>query len=184
MSAESGADAAQVAAEIAELRRQRAASATVPTGAHRVSDRPVPHTETDLAAREIERLRALRVRRRRDTSIGEVVTRTRDHASSVERRLGRLIEAWETVVPGELAARTAITSLRGGVVHVTADSSPVAYEVNRLLREGGLTLLRSRTGAAVARVKVTVGRSSSGGAAAAANAVARRHAPQRNSGSS
>ncbi len=92
----------------------------------------------------------------------------------MQRRFGRLIDAWEAVLPGELAKRTAITALRGGVAHVVADSSPVAYEVNRVLREGALAALRAQTGAAVARVKVTVGRASPPGAPSAAG---RRHVP-------
>jgi hypothetical protein len=108
------------------------------------------------AAREIERLRAMRARRTKDLAITGIVAATRKQAADVHRRLGELIELWDALVPAEIADHTRLTALRGGVLHVAVDSSAIAYELDRLLREGLLVTLRQRHRRTLARVKVTL----------------------------
>jgi hypothetical protein len=76
----------------------------------------------------------------------------RDH----DVALGPLVES--LAVSRELAGRTRVTAIRGGVVHVAADSASTVYELDRLLRGGLEQEIRRRYQATLTRIKVTVGR--------------------------
>jgi hypothetical protein len=69
-----------------------------------------------------------------------------------------LIELWEGLIPPELAARTALTSLRRGVLHVVVDSSSAGFELDRRLRGGLAHELRRQFRGTLVRVKTRVGR--------------------------
>ena len=147
----------EIAHRIAQLR-----DAVRQTATHRdpVATTPPPdHAPPDVAwaAQQIERIRSRRARRMVDVRIGKLIQTTGKHAATVQRRLGDLIQLWETHVPPDLASRTTLTALRGGILHVTADSAPVAYELDRLLRGGLLAALRANFTGTLARVKVRVG---------------------------
>ncbi len=107
---------------------------------------------------ELSRLRQARARREPDTAIGGFVTAVAAEARRAEKRLGSFVNLWEGLIPAELAARTRVVTLRGGVAHVTVDSSSSAYEIDRRLREGLEGRLRQAYGKTLVRVKVTVGR--------------------------
>jgi hypothetical protein len=108
------------------------------------------------AAREIDRLRAARAWRTKDLAITDIVAAAQRQATEVYRRLGELIELWEAHVPEEIAAHTRLTAVRGGVLHVAVDSSAIAYELDRFLREGLLLTLRQQHRRTLTRVKVTL----------------------------
>ena len=114
-------------------------------------------TSLEQATREIEKLRQHRAWKVRDQSIGPIVLSTQKQAARIQRKLGALIELWESLVPPDLAARTRITGLRGGVAYVVADSASVGYELDRRLREGLLLSLRSSYRSTLTRVRVTIG---------------------------
>lgn len=109
------------------------------------------------AAREIENVRRHRARPPRDVSIGGLLQATQTHAEKVQRRAGALIELWATLLPPDLVSRTEITALRGSILHVRADSSAVAFDLDRRLRGGVLATMRERSAATLTRVRVTVG---------------------------
>lgn len=111
----------------------------------------------DHSARAINRLREHRARRDRDLSIVPLVEAIGRHTAKVNRQLGAMIALWETEVPSELSARTELTALRGGVLHARVDSSAIAYELDRRLREGLLTRLRSQYAGPLSRVRLSVG---------------------------
>ncbi len=106
---------------------------------------------------EIRRLQALRGRPERETSISPLVAGKAAEARRAERGLGSFVDLWEGVMPQELALRTRVTGLRGGVVQVTVDSSSTAWELDRLLREGLQEQLRRAYGRTLLRVRITVG---------------------------
>ena len=108
-------------------------------------------------ADQIERLRSWRAPPEIDTSIGQVVADVAANARRHGQRLGALVDLWEELVPSVLVGRTRITALRGGTLHVAADSASTAYELDRLLRGGLEQALRRRYAATLTRVKVTVG---------------------------
>ena len=129
-----------------------AESATHPAG----GQTPEISKAATQVAHEIERLREHRARPGRNLSIAAMIEATRKRSERARRQLGQLIELWHSFVPAEIADRTTLTALRGGVLHVTVDSSAVAYELDRLLREGLLAQLRSAYRGTLTRVKACV----------------------------
>ena len=57
-------------------------------------------------------------------------------ADRTQQRLGAFVDLWEALLPAEVAGRTRVSALRGGVVMVVADSAATAYELDRRLRGG------------------------------------------------
>ncbi len=109
------------------------------------------------AAGEIERLRRLRgAGADRDPSIAPLIAATAREAGRRRQRLGAFIELWEGLVPARLAERSRVIALRGGVVHVAADSAPAAWELDRLLRGGLEAQLRAGFPATLTRVRISV----------------------------
>ena len=107
--------------------------------------------------RQVERLRELRRRSARDDSIGPLVARIRNESDRHHQRFGELVTLWCELVPADLVEQTALTGLRGGVLQVTVPSSAVAYRLDRALRGGLTSDLRSRFRGSLARVRVQVG---------------------------
>ncbi len=102
----------------------------------------------------LRRLRELRERKPRDDSISGLIESQKSRAGKAQKQLGELAELWTELLPESLCARTTLMSMRGGVLHVAADSSSVSFELDRLLREGLLQKLRGRFGGTLTRVKV------------------------------
>lgn len=109
-------------------------------------------------AEQIAQRRERRIRKPPPLSISRDVAAIARHASRTQRRLATIIELWEAVIPSELAARTSVTGLRGGVLFVRVDSAAVAYELDRCLRDGLEQTLRSKFPSTLVRIRVTTGR--------------------------
>ena len=105
----------------------------------------------------IEQLRKWRARPDFEVAIGSLIEAKLVEARRVRKRLGSFVELWETLLPDELASNTRVTAIRGGVVHVTVDTSASAYELDRRLREGLEQQMRRAYGKTFVRVKVKVG---------------------------
>ena len=84
------------------------------------------------------------------------ISRIQREAKRTHRHMGDFIEHWHSLLPEEVAGRTSIEGVRGGTIHVRADSAAVSFELDRLLREGLLASLRSACSITVANVKVRV----------------------------
>jgi hypothetical protein len=124
------------------------------------AERPV----TGDPARVVEELeRVLRYRRRwtPDPTIQPLLQTTREQAERTNRKLGRLIELWQELVPAEVESRTSLVALRGGVLHVQVETAALIYELDRLLREGLEIELRRRFTGTLSRVKVRFGQAAS-----------------------
>jgi hypothetical protein len=120
--------------------------------------RPITIRAAMNVAEQIAQRRERRIRKPPPWSIARDVTAVARHAARTQRRLGTIIELWEAVIPSELAAHTAVTGLRGGVLFVRADSAAVAYELDRRLRDGLEQALRSRFPSTLVRIRVNTGR--------------------------
>ena len=107
-------------------------------------------------AHEISILQKLRSRSPKDLTINGLVEAIQDRAEQTQKKLGELIDLWGELVPPEIAERTSLLGIRGGVLQVAAESSAIVYELDRLLREGLLKDLRSRYHGTLMRVKVQV----------------------------
>jgi hypothetical protein len=156
-----GGDAAQdVAAHIERLRKERGIRTTGGTTADPNAGRGKPDATVAGAsvARQLDRLRACRVRPAPKLGIGTSILRERDRAAKVSRKLGELIGLWEQLVDPDLLPHTVLTGMRGSVLHVTVPSSSVAFELDRALREGLTAALRAHFRGTLTRVKVRIER--------------------------
>jgi hypothetical protein len=106
---------------------------------------------------QLERFRENRSKPERELSVAAMIRGTADTAARTHRRLGELIDLWSEIVPDDLASGTTVTALRGGVLHVTVDSSSRLYELDRLLRGGVTDELRRRYSGTLTRVKLSLG---------------------------
>ena len=109
------------------------------------------------ALKTLERLRRLRSRPGPDTSIAELVAATARDATRTHKRLGALIQLWESLVPKDLATHSRVSGIRGGVGHVVVDSAATAYELDRHLRGGLEDQIRQQYPATLVRIRVSVG---------------------------
>jgi hypothetical protein len=101
---------------------------------------------------DLSKLRAWRVRREYDTSIGASV---RDAAARVEqqRRAGRGAgESWEQLVPARVRERCHVVLVQRGVLTVKVSDAAARFEVDRWLRAGGELELVKRAGIRKVRV--------------------------------
>jgi hypothetical protein len=105
----------------------------------------------------IERLRQHRAIKGKDVSITNLVAATAEDAAKTQKKMGELIALWEELIPPKLAAQSKFTGLRNGVLQVTAASSSVMYEIDRLLRQGIEEQIRSRHRGSLSRIKLRVG---------------------------
>ena len=105
---------------------------------------------------QLQWLRDGRAEPDRDLSIADMIRTTADAAARTHKRLGELIDLWAQVVPEDMARGTRIAALRGGVLHVSVESSSRLYELDRLLRGGATDELRRRYGGTLTRVRLTL----------------------------
>jgi hypothetical protein len=101
-------------------------------------------------------LQAWRGRRGGESAIAEFVSRVAEDMRRAHRRLGNLADLWHQLLPPEIVQCTALTGKRGGVLHVAADSAAVAFQLDRLLREGIESELRKRYGGTLVRIRIRV----------------------------
>jgi len=106
---------------------------------------------------QLQSLREHRARPVRETSIMGTIAQTADEARKTHRKLGRLGELWESLVPSTLASHTRLNGLRRGVLSITVDSSAASFELDRLLRQGLTKELQQRFNGSLVRVKATIG---------------------------
>ena len=64
-----------------------------------------------------------------------MILQMRQHSEQRQKRLGKLIDLWNNLVPPELAAQVIVEGLRRGVLHVSADASSTSYALDRALRD-------------------------------------------------
>lgn len=107
--------------------------------------------------RQIETFRENRQSRQRDLTIRSLIEGTAASAKRSHRQLGAIIDLWEQLVPRQLADHATIAGLRGGTLHVTVDSSAIAYDLDRLLRGGLEQQIREQYRGTLLRVRVKVG---------------------------
>ena len=109
------------------------------------------------ASTQLEQLQSWRRRPSRAQRIGDDIDAFDRRARQLQRKLGRFVEAWETLVPSRLHERTCVQGIRGGVAEITVASSAISFELDRRLRENLLQELRQTCGSTLVRVRLRVG---------------------------
>ena len=85
----------------------------------------------------LEALRKGRVRPERDGSLGEMFRERSAELQKLEKRLGGVARAWQSVCPPELLGRTSVRSLARGVLTIGVEDASTRFELDRVLRAGG-----------------------------------------------
>ena len=92
-----------------------------------------------------------------DHSIKSLVQNTKKRVQRDEKRFSSFSEAWEQLVPANLLAASRLASSRGSTITIEVDSSAAKYELDRLLRTGLETNLRSLYTGPLTRIKTRLG---------------------------
>ena len=128
-------------------------------------DQPTPATDVVSDPREqgsafaessIEQLRRHRCRPERNLEISGLVDQFRREAGRARRGAGTFLDAWEAVVPPEIAASTRVRGIRGGVARVGVLDAATSYDLDQRLRNGLLAELRLAFQAPLRRVKLEI----------------------------
>ena len=128
-------------------------------------DQPSPSTDARSDPREqgsafaessIEQLRRHRCRPERNLEISGLVDQFRREAGRARRGAGTFLDAWEAVVPPEIAASTRVRGIRGGVARVGVLDAATSYDLDQRLRNGLLAELRLAFQSPLRRVKLEI----------------------------
>ncbi len=116
----------------------------------------------EAVAERIERVRRQRVRPDRATTLTndfQIMSRglRRDRG-----RIAGVAEAYLTLCPPALAARTSLRGLNRGVLTIAADDSSARFDLDRWLRNGGERDIITTSRAGIARIKVVIAAPSHG----------------------
>ena len=109
-----------------------------------------------FAESSIEQLRRHRCRPERNLEIGGMVDQFRREAGRARRGAGTFLDAWEAVVPSEIAAATRVRGIRGGVARVGVQDAATSYDLDQRLRNGLLAELRLAFRSPLRRVKLEI----------------------------
>jgi hypothetical protein len=74
----------------------------------------------------------------------------------LRKQLAAIAEAWEAVIPADLAARTRLDGAARGVLEVRVPDSGTAYELDRFLRCGGEARVLARAAVSIRKVRVSL----------------------------
>ncbi len=110
----------------------------------------------DDASTKIYQLRKWRSRKKRDLGIDSTMLSVCKSLKKTNKQLMQIQEAWNELIPSRLQATTIPTSLRSGVLEITVDGSPTAYQINRLVRSGLLRELQERSGRTLKQIRVRI----------------------------
>lgn len=116
----------------------------------------MPDRDLQHAAASINRLRELRVRPAPDRHASGTIETLRTDLQRRVRAVGGIVEAWRTVVPDELRARTVVRSFQRGVLVVETPDASSRYLVQRWLRSGGQRMLAGCSPGTINKITVKV----------------------------
>jgi hypothetical protein len=104
-----------------------------------------------------KRMQQWRGARERDVEIATSVKSFAKETSRLAKALADVAEAFEAVVPPEVAAHCTLVGLKAGTLTVEMASDGARFQLDRFLRQGGEAALRERSaGANVKLAKVRV----------------------------
>lgn len=110
--------------------------------------------DPQAAALRLQRLREARQRRAPDDALAPAFQRAAKDLRRLQRGLAGVAEAWEAICPPDLLGRTAIRSIRRGVLTIGVADATACYELDRLLKGGGERELIRRCPMGVRKVRL------------------------------
>jgi predicted nucleic acid-binding Zn ribbon protein len=112
----------------------------------------------DDAAIKMEQLQKWRSRRKKDLSIDSVMHTFCGSLRKTNKQLLQIQEAWKECVPARLHHVAIPISLRSGILEVSVDGSPTAFQMNRLIRSGLLRKLQKTCCGTLKQIRVRIER--------------------------
>ena len=103
---------------------------------------------------QLQQLRKWRASRDRDISIGTSILDLRRSLKKSNKQLSQLLDAWDEVVPTYLSQHSHPVSLCRGVLEISADGAPTAFQLKRLIRAGLLRELQLRCSGTLKQIHV------------------------------
>lgn len=104
----------------------------------------------------LERIRERRSPKQRTWTIDKSIESIRNHNRRIQKRFGELTDLWSEILPSELVSESRLLLLRGGILTVGVTTSAIAYELDRLLREGLESELRKRYRGTLTRIRLRI----------------------------
>jgi len=117
------------------------------------NDRRAARDRVTPAARRLELLQQRRTWGDRDTSLAPSLIEIRKHLQKQLDAIDTMQQAWDSVIPEELASRTQIR-LDKGVLRVSVQDSSIRFALDRLLRAGAQNELVRRAPVPIRSVKL------------------------------
>ena len=108
-------------------------------------------------AMRIDALRKWRVRPQRLSHAGQLVELVADNARRAQREVGGFAAAWQKCADATIVNQTRIASFRGGVATIVTHNASLRWVIDRDLRSGLLSRLRSECTSAITAVRVRSG---------------------------
>lgn len=119
-----------------------------------------PRTVSKVAPAEmagVERLRQARIRPDWDRSLAPEMDRAIREAVALRRATSGCAQAWSTVVPEPLLARTVLEGVARGILTVRVPDAATRFELDRFLRSGGQKRLLTECRTSITKVRLVVG---------------------------
>jgi hypothetical protein len=114
----------------------------------------VAHDPDTSAAQRLQRLRHLRIPREREDSVAGVFKAEGTRLARLDRKVGGVAEAWESVCPAECAPRTRVVGIAKGVLTIGVADAATRWHLERLLRAGADRDIVSRCPMTVRRIRL------------------------------
>ncbi len=106
---------------------------------------------------KIEQLRKWRSRKKKELRLDTEMNSFCRSLKKTNSQLLQLREEWNELVPTLLSQVAIPVAFRNGVLEVSVDGSPTAYQINRLVRSGLLRQLQKKCNGTLRQIRVRIG---------------------------
>tara|TARA_B100001750_G_C15403217_1_gene543721 strand:- start:265 stop:660 length:396 start_codon:yes stop_codon:yes gene_type:complete len=106
--------------------------------------------------RQLKNLRKWRGRKDRDISIASSIIELERNLKKSNRQLSQIADIWKSEVPCHIYENTHPISLQKGVLEIAVNGSSIAYQLQRLIRNGLLDSLQTKVTKPLRKIKVTL----------------------------
>jgi hypothetical protein len=110
----------------------------------------------DDASIKMEQLQKWRSRRKIELSIDSTMNTFCRSLRKTNKQLQQIQIAWSEFVPKPLHDVAIPISLRAGILEISVDGSPTAFQMNRLIRSGLLHKLQQKCGGTLKQIRVRI----------------------------
>ena len=107
---------------------------------------------------KIEQLQKWRSRRKKNLRVDLEMQSLCRSLKKTNKHLEQIRETWNDLLPKQLLQVEIPIAFRAGVLEISVDGSPTAYQLNRLIRSGLLRQLQKKCSGSLRQIKVNIER--------------------------